>query len=205
MVGYMIAIVKEEKIKRLAAEIPGMVKGVIFIRTIVLEIIGAYDTPCRVLMWQYPEEQGTFPVDDNEGDIGQYHEAQLQCILPEPFRPLCKHPFGKGKLAFQDIAAQGVKEKKLVKKIDLEAHLGRTDSIFLMLCVLVMTEVMPRHIGAHRVSVRERQDKLKELIHAFALEYRRMDRIVDDDSAGEREKTVDHHPKHYLPGSHSRP
>jgi len=32
-----------------------------------------------------------------------------------------------------------------------------------------------------------------------------MDGIVNDDSAGEGEKTIYHYPQHYLPGGHTMP
>jgi hypothetical protein len=98
-----------------------------------------------------------------------------------------------------------MKKEELIEKIDAEAHLGRAYYILRVLGILMMAEVVSRDISAHRVAIGEGEDILKKLIHALTFKDWRMDRIVNDDSAGKREKTIDYDPQHYLPCSHMLP
>ena len=73
VVGRMVAIVKQEEVKGITTEIAGMVIWMIFITTVVLEIIGPNYTPGRILVRYDPEQQGAFPIDDKQDYIGEYH------------------------------------------------------------------------------------------------------------------------------------
>jgi len=98
-----------------------------------------------------------------------------------------------------------MKEEKLVEEIDPVSHLGSAYSVLRVLCIFMVAEVMARHIGAHRVPICEGEHKLKKFVHLLTLEDGCMYRIVNNDSTGEGEKTIQRHPNQYLPCSHMGP
>ena len=183
MMCTVIAIIEEHKVQGLTAEVASVIVWMIFIATIMLKIVCADNTPCSILMRNDPKEQSAFPVDHHQNDIDQYNETKLEGLLPEPLRFFFVHTFRKGKFPFQDIAAHGMKKEELIEEVDLVAHLGSADSVFQMLGVFVMAEVVTGHISTDRVAITKRQDKLKQLIHSLIFKDGGVNRIVYDDGA----------------------
>lgn len=71
------------------------------------------------------------------------------------------------------------------------SEFGGAHDVFGGLCVLVVGEIVARHIVGHRVAIGHTENNLKHLVLDLAVEHRTMDGVVNCDSAEERKKGRD--------------
>ena len=66
MMRSMIAVIEKDPVEPRAREVAGVIVRMIFVATIVLEIIRPHNTPSRIIMGQNHKKQGALPIDKKQ-------------------------------------------------------------------------------------------------------------------------------------------
>jgi hypothetical protein len=192
VVDRVEAVVEREPVDELAHEVARVVVLAVLVAAVVLQEVHRDDAPRGVLVRDQHVEDELLPVEDEQrGHRAEEHDG-LEDHLPEPRRVPPVHRLEVAHVGRQDVAHHAGLEKEQVDEVPAELHLRGAHHVLVGLRVLVVREVVPRHVGAHRVPVREREHDLEQPVRPALVEHGRVDRVVRRHRAEEREPAGEH-------------